>query len=137
MSRYLLDTNALADFVFRRHGMQERVESARLAGHAIGTSLPALAELFAGVENSASREFNLPTLNRQIRLVRLWPFTLECSREYGRLYAQLRRAGRTVQMADLMSAAIAIILGDCTVVTTDSDFSSIPGLRVEDWTKQN
>jgi tRNA(fMet)-specific endonuclease VapC len=32
-----------------------------------------------------------------------------------------------------MIAAIAFTLGNCTVVTKDSDFSAIPGLTVENW----
>ncbi len=34
---------------------------------------------------------------------------------------------------DIMIAAIARTLGDCTVVTTDSDLAAIPGLAVENW----
>jgi tRNA(fMet)-specific endonuclease VapC len=38
-----------------------------------------------------------------------------------------------MQQVDIQIAAIALTLGDCTVVTGDSDFSAIPGLDVEDW----
>ncbi len=30
-------------------------------------------------------------------------------------------------------AAIAISLGDCSVLTVDSDLSAVPGLAVENW----
>ena len=50
---------------------------------------------------------------------------------YGRLYAQLRRKGRTIQQVDLQVAAIALSLGNCTVVSKDSDLSAVPGLSVE------
>lgn len=133
MSRYLLDTNAAADCVFRRRGVHERVRTARLAGHVIGTGVPVMAELFAGVEYSATRDPNMDVLNRNIALFRQWPFTPEAAREFGRLYAVLRRAGRTIQTVDLMIAAIALTLGGCTVVTTDSDLSAVPGLNVENW----
>jgi len=33
-----------------------------------------------------------------------------------------------------MIAAIALTLSHCTVVTSDSDFTAIPGLDVVDWT---
>ena len=45
----------------------------------------------------------------------------------------MRRAGRTIQTVDLMIAAIALTLGNCRVVTTDSDLSAVPDLNVEDW----
>lgn len=133
MSRYLLDTNAIADCVFRRRGVSERVRAARLAGHAIGTGIPVLAELFAGVEYSVTRDANIEIVNRNLALFRQWPLTTEATREYGRLYAELRRAGRTIQTVDLMIAAIALTLGGCTVVTSDTDLFAVPGLDVENW----
>ena len=34
---------------------------------------------------------------------------------------------------DIMIAAIAVTLGDCTVVTADSDLSAVSGLSIENW----
>ena len=53
--------------------------------------------------------------------------------EGARLFAVLRKAGRTVGAMDLQIAAIALDLGQCTVVTSDSDLSAVPGLSVENW----
>ena len=61
------------------------------------------------------------------------PFTAEAAREYGRLDATLRRSGRAIQTVDLMIAAIALPLGGCTVVTSDSDLSAVPALNVANW----
>lgn len=38
-----------------------------------------------------------------------------------------------MQVIDVMLAAIAFSLGNCTVVTTDSDLTAVPGLAVESW----
>ncbi len=38
-----------------------------------------------------------------------------------------------MQVVDMMIGAIAMNLGDCKVVTTDSDLEAIPGLSVERW----
>src|SRR4029079_4312902 len=111
MSRFLLDTNALAHCVFRRRGVHERVRAARLAGHKIGTGIPVMAEILAGMEYSDSRDANLDVVNRNLGLFRLWPFTPEAAREFGRLWAAMRRTGRTIQTVDLMIAAIALTLG--------------------------
>jgi predicted nucleic acid-binding protein len=56
MTRYLLDTNAVADFVNDRHSVRERAREVRKRGAVIGTCEPVVAELFYGVENSASRD---------------------------------------------------------------------------------
>jgi tRNA(fMet)-specific endonuclease VapC len=39
-----------------------------------------------------------------------------------------------MQTVDTMIAAIAFSLGDCTVVSADSDLAAVPGLTVENWT---
>ena len=113
--------------------MKLKKRAARLAGHKIGTGIPVLAELFAGIEYSATRDANLDVLNRNLSLFRQWPLTTDAAREFGWLYAVLRRSGRTIQTVDLMVAAIALTLGGCTVVTSDSDLSAVPGLNVENW----
>ena len=134
MSKSLLDSNAVADCIFQRRGVDQRAMQARREGHLIGTALPVVAEMLGGIEFSATRERNLLILNRKLSLFRLWPFTLDVAREYGRLFAELRRIGRPMQVIDMMVAATARTLTNCIVVTTDSDLSAVPGLKVEDWT---
>jgi tRNA(fMet)-specific endonuclease VapC len=51
--------------------------------------------------------------------------------EYGRLAAELKRIGRPMQQVDIMIAAIAFSLGNCSLVTADSDLAAVPGLTVE------
>lgn len=133
MKRYLLDTNAAADCIFRRHKVDEHAKERRKAGHVIGVGLPVLAELFAGIEYSASRDKNLKIVERNLGCFRIWPFDLPAAREFGKLYAELRRAGRPMQTSDLMIAAIARSLGQCTIVSTDSDFNGISGISTENW----
>ena len=41
--------------------------------------------------------------------------------------------GRVMSIVDMQLAAIAFALGNCTVVTKDSDLSAVPGLQVENW----
>jgi tRNA(fMet)-specific endonuclease VapC len=38
-----------------------------------------------------------------------------------------------MQQIDIMVAAIALSLGNCTVVSKDTDLAAIPGLTVENW----
>jgi tRNA(fMet)-specific endonuclease VapC len=134
MTRYLLDTNMVAHFIERRRGVDERARRARARGSVIGTCIPVVAELFYGVEFSASREVNRPRLIRGLSRIRCWPFDRKCAEEYGRLAADLRRIGRPMQQIDMMVASVAMSLGNCTVVTDDSDLAAVPGLAVESWT---
>jgi tRNA(fMet)-specific endonuclease VapC len=61
------------------------------------------------------------------------PFDTAAAHEYGRLFAELKRLGRPMQQIDIQIAAIALSLGNCTVVTGDTDLSAVPGLDVENW----
>lgn len=133
MRRYLLDTGIASDFSNRRHGVFERARDEVAKGNRIGIGVPVLAELYFGIELSASREKNLQRLQVALAALTIWPFTEEAAAEYGRVAAELRRIGRPMQQVDMMVAAIAFTLPNCTVVSADSDLSAVPGLTVENW----
>jgi len=133
MRRYLLDTGSASDFVHRRKGVDVKAQQRKALGDIIGTCIPVLGELWAGIELSATRQKNQLKLVRALSSVKIWPFDKPAAQEYGRIYAHLKRIGRPMQQIDIQIAAIALSLGNCTVVTKDSDFKAIPGLAVEDW----
>jgi tRNA(fMet)-specific endonuclease VapC len=133
MRRYLLDSNALNLFIYRRGGVHEWAVAARKTGAVIGTTIPVVAELLGGTLFSGSWEANLPIVQQKLSLLRLWPFDMAAASTYARLYADLRRQGVRMQVIDLMVAAVATNLPDCAVVTSDGDFSRVPGLAVENW----
>lgn len=133
MRRYLLDSNIMGDFVDRRRGIPDKVREVRQHGGRIGTCMPVVAELFYGMEFSATRDENIRRLRRALSGIICWPLDRAAAEEYGRIAAERRRSGRTMQAVDIMVAAIAFTLGNCTVVTTDSDLVAVPGLAVENW----
>ncbi|HJT79493.1 MAG TPA: type II toxin-antitoxin system VapC family toxin [Gemmataceae bacterium] len=133
MRRFLLDSNVMGDFIDRRRGVPEKVRQTRQGGGRIGTCMPVVAELFYGVEFSATRDDNIRRLRRALSDIICWPLDRPAAEEYGRIAAELRRRGRPMQVVDVMIAAIALSLGDCTVVTCDNDLLSVPGLAVENW----
>ena len=99
----------------------------------IGTCVPVVAEIAFGIEASKSREQNMQRLQNALPSLVVWPFDQEAAFRYGSIAAELRRTGRTMQVVDIMVGAIALNLGDCKVVTTDSDLLSIPRITVERW----
>ncbi|MFL5245215.1 MAG: type II toxin-antitoxin system VapC family toxin [Gemmataceae bacterium] len=133
MRRYLLDTNTAGDFIQKRGKAPEQAREVRRKGGRIGIGIPVLAELYYGVEFSASRDENLQRLRRFRSGLLIWPFDEKAAAEFGRLRAELRRRGRPMQVIDIMIAAIANSLGNCTIISTDSDLAAIPGLAVENW----
>ena len=131
--RFLLDTGIMGDFINHRQGVDVRVRAERKNGAIIGSCVPVAGELFFGVEASRSRDINFARLVRALSGITCWPYTANSAKEYGRIAAELKRIGRPMQQIDIMIAAIACELGNCVVVSSDSDLSAIPGLRVENW----
>jgi tRNA(fMet)-specific endonuclease VapC len=131
--RYLLDTGPAFDFLFRRRGIEVRVEDARRQGAKLGICMPVLAEIVAGLEASDSREASWDIARRRLGKLVCWPFDKRAAYEYGHVFAELKRRGRIMQQVDMMIAAVARTLGNCVVVSTDSDLAAVPGLAVENW----
>ena len=70
MKRLMLDTGIAGDYVFRRKNVYERVRQSADRGLKIGIAMPAIGELYAGVEQSRSREINLDKLKRNLHGLR-------------------------------------------------------------------
>jgi tRNA(fMet)-specific endonuclease VapC len=63
----------------------------------------------------------------------IWPYDESAAREFGMLFSELRSRGRPMQQVDIQIAAISLTLGNCTVITKDSDFAAIARLPIENW----
>jgi tRNA(fMet)-specific endonuclease VapC len=129
----LLDTGIAQDYQDRRGDIRERAIEHRKLGHRIGICVPVLGELWSGVECSASRERNLVSLRQALTTLLIWPYTVEAAKEFGHIFAEMRRTGRRIQQIDMQIGAIARTLPNCIVVSKDSDLSAIPGIKVENW----
>jgi tRNA(fMet)-specific endonuclease VapC len=133
MRRYLLDSKPAQDFNNNRNGVRQRADAERRRGNRIGICTPVLGELWAGVEGSDTREENLRRLRHGLSRLLLWPYDEAAAIEYGRIFSELKRVGRPMQQVDIQIAAIAFAMGNCTVVSADSDLMDVPGLTVENW----
>jgi tRNA(fMet)-specific endonuclease VapC len=132
VKRFLLDTGPAQQFLNNRMGIRQRADEERRHGHRIGICTPVLGELWSGVEGSQSRDQNLRRLRHGLSRLVIWPYDEVAAAEYGRVFTELKRIGRPMQQIDIQIAAVAFALGECVVVTADSDLSAVPGLDVED-----
>ena len=119
-------------FLFRK-GVAERVDEVRKRGNRVGTCWPVIGELWYGIEGSATKEMNRERLIHGVSRIPKWPFEEEAAKQFGRIHHELRRSGRLMSIVDMQLAAIAFAMGNCTVVSKDSDLSTVPGLQVENW----
>jgi tRNA(fMet)-specific endonuclease VapC len=133
MRRYLLDSNHLEMVVRKDPRVSAKLIEIRLAGSIPGTATPIAGEFIGGLSHGGVGPAKFRKAYELLESIRKWPYHYEAAEEYARLYAELRRKGITIGPIDLQAAAVARSLGNCTVVTCDSDFSQVPGLTVENW----
>ena len=134
MPAYLLDTNHVGMAVDRASVVGQRIFEARLEGMRLGTCLPVLCEIEAGLRQVRQKVRYRRDLNHLLVQLRLWPVDLKTARIYGDLYMELRRNGRVLSQVDIMVAALAR-QRKLTILTTDRDFEALPDIRTVDWSK--
>lgn len=94
-----------------------------------------LAELLLGAEKSQRPGHNKQAALSFIRPFRiLWP-TIATVEQYVSIRAYLEQRGIVIGEADLWIAAAARELGAVIVTNNVGEFSRVPGLTFEDWTK--
>jgi predicted nucleic acid-binding protein len=134
MPAYLLDTNHVGMAVNPASVVGQRIFEARLAGVRLGTCLPVLCEIEAGMRQVRHKVKYRRDLNHLLLQLRLWPVDLNTTRIYGDLYMELRRQGRVLSQVDIMVAALARQMR-FTILTTDRDFDALADLQTADWSK--
>ncbi|HEY1243670.1 MAG TPA: type II toxin-antitoxin system VapC family toxin [Hyphomicrobiaceae bacterium] len=131
MTRYLLDTNTISDFIRHPRGpVADRIR--KLGTAAVCTSIIVAAELRFGVEKRGSRKLAV-RVAEALDIMEVLPFESPADAVYGVMRAKLEKAGRPIAANDLLIAAHAVSLG-CTLVTdNERDFARISGLSAENW----
>jgi tRNA(fMet)-specific endonuclease VapC len=131
VTRYLLDTNVISDFIRHPRGsVAGRIR--RLGPEAVCTSIIVAAELRFGVEKRGSRKL-VTRVDEALGGLEILPFAPPADAAYAVIRAELEKAGRPIAGNDLLIAAHAVSLG-CTLVTDNGrDFSRITNLLAENW----
>jgi len=137
MRRFILDTGIAGLYLDRKRGVFERADAENAKGNRIGIAGPVLAELAFRAEGSPQRDRNILRLRKALDVWKLWLVDTAAAFEYGRIAFELKSIGRPMGQNDITIAAIALAMGNTTVVTMDSDFAAIPGLTVENWAEPN
>jgi predicted nucleic acid-binding protein len=74
MTRFLLDSGIVTDYLARRNGVVQRAKQEKEKENRIGIATPVLAELLAGIERSQSRDRNLRALRSALPTLKRWSF---------------------------------------------------------------
>ncbi|MGD0293929.1 MAG: type II toxin-antitoxin system VapC family toxin [Terracidiphilus sp.] len=129
---YLLDTNTASYYISGNPpAVRERLHHVGLKSTAVSTITE--AEMRYGVARNPNAARRRASVESFLRNASIQPWNSAAARAYGLLRAEQERKGRPLSTEDLMIAAHALSLG-LTLVTNDSAFSFVDGLKIEDWT---
>jgi len=109
--RLLLDTSVLIDALRLRHRRRELLAELVRAGHTLVTSVLNVAEVYAGMRPEETQR-----TEALLSVLECYDLTGTSARRAGYLIQQWARKGRTLTLADMIVAAIALEFG-CTLMT--------------------
>ncbi|MFZ0137289.1 MAG: type II toxin-antitoxin system VapC family toxin [Candidatus Sulfotelmatobacter sp.] len=109
--RLLLDTSVLIDALRLRHGRRELLAQLVQAGHTLATTALNVAEVYAGMRPDEAQRTE-PLLG----VLDCYELTGTSGRRAGALKQQWARKGRTLALADMIVAAIALER-ECVLMT--------------------
>ena len=129
---WLLDTNVWIAYLGKRPSpAKQRI--ANLPEKQLWLCDVVKSELYYGAYKSVQLNANLARLETLFALISSLPFNSAAARHCGEIRAYLARQGTPIGPYDVQIAAIART-NDLTLVTNNtSEFSRVPGLRLEDW----
>ncbi len=99
----------------------------------IGLSVITYAELEHGIWKSTRPDQNRIALSFFCAPLKIAPFESDAAVAYGRLRADLERAGQRIGPMDLLIAAHALALGCILVINNEREFCRVEGLPIENW----
>ena len=134
MIKYLLDTNICIYLIRRKPEIVlKRIQGLQVSD--LGISSITLSELEYGVAKSRKQEQNKLALTEFLTPIEIMPFDDMAAKHYGELRAYLETRGTPIGSLDTLIAAHALSLQSTLVTNNESEFSCVPGLKIENWTK--
>jgi|HubBroStandDraft_1064217.scaffolds.fasta_scaffold129975_3 tRNA(fMet)-specific endonuclease VapC len=129
---YLLDTNTVSYYI-ADNPPRVRGNLTRVNFQSTAVSTITEAELRYGVARKPGAMRRRTSVESFLADVLILPWDSAAARTYAELRARQEGKGRSLSVEDLMIAAHALSL-DLTLVTHDSVFTFVDGLKTEDWT---
>ena len=112
-STFLLDTSVIIDAINARNGRTDLLDSLMAQGTLLGCCPINVTEVYMGM-----RPHEAAKTEAFLRTLEFYPVTWEIAKYAGELYTRWRGQGRTLGMADVTIAAVA--LANNLVLVTDN-----------------
>lgn len=130
--RYMLDTN-ICIYAIKHKPEQVFI---RLQEHEpidVCISSVTYAELVHGVEKSKAVEKNRVALALLLANIEIMNFDSLAAESYGKIRADLEKAGTPIGPLDMMIAGHAKALGYTVITNNTKEFERVKGLKLENW----
>lgn len=135
--KYLLDTNVLVQLLRPRHAQQMLSRLEPLGDDDAVICSVVRLELVAGALRSEHPDKNSTLVEQLLGNFDSLPLDDSAADQAGRLRANLERAGTPIGPNDLLIAGIALSHNLILVTHNAAEFERVPGLRIEDWERDN
>ena len=129
---YLLDTN-ICIYLIKNKPIEVKKHFDRIPIEKVAISSIVLSELSYGVCKSEYSTKNQKALNNFIAPFEIISYDEKACSHYGKIRAELEKAGKIIDSMDLMIAAHALSIGATIVTNNTKEFSRVKGLDVENW----
>jgi tRNA(fMet)-specific endonuclease VapC len=130
VSLYLLDTNAVSLLLRGDPGYARRIIRVHMSSLRISSITE--AELLFGVAQRPEAKRLHAAVKEFLKRVEVAAWDEDSAKIYGKLRAAMEKDGMPMGALDLLIAAHALSM-KATLVTGDTAFSRVPGLKVVDW----
>jgi predicted nucleic acid-binding protein len=87
--------------------VRQRIADLRQRGIKVGTCVPVLCEIEAGIQQVSQPYVYRLNLERLLPQIRVWPIDPSTAKIYGVIHHDLKRRGRVLSQVDMMLAALA------------------------------
>jgi tRNA(fMet)-specific endonuclease VapC len=130
--KYLLDTNVCIHYLNTSNvAIARRITT--LGRRSVISCSIVVEELMYGAYRSARVNENLARVRLFAATFDVLPFDTKSASESGRVRAHLTDVGMKIGLFDNLIAGVALACGATLVTNNTSEFSRVPGLRIEDW----
>lgn len=130
--RYMLDTN-ICIYAIKYKPEQVFLKLQKHDPSEVCISSVTYAELAYGVEKSQSIEKNRVALALLLANIEIMDFDSFAAESYGKIRADLEKAGKPIGSLDMMIAGHAKSLGYTIVTNNTKEFMRVNGLKLENW----
>ncbi|MEM7124764.1 MAG: type II toxin-antitoxin system VapC family toxin [Chloroflexota bacterium] len=132
MASYLFDTNHISPLVTPEHNLRSIFTQHKVDGKDFHIASPALAEMLFGIQMLPRVKSNLREWKRFEKLFTYHSVDKQDAEYAGTLQTSLRQQGWQLGTVDALIASVALRY-DLILLTTDNDYSAVPGLICQNW----